>query len=286
MPGLPTFVGVTTTSADRIHDAGLRLTVLGCRAGMPEPGWPSSGYLVHLRDGAVLLDCGPGVAAKAAARAAELSAVFISHMHTDHCLDLLILGKTLTQRPLPATRLPVYVPAGAAATLRRLNELFPLGTDGPGEHPADHVFRDVFDVVEYAPGDSIQVGEASVEPVAMRHRLPCCGFRISAGGQSLAYSADTTTTPAFEQLAGGVDLLLAEATLDEPDRTGHGHLSAGEAGQLATRHGAGALLMTHWARTDHGWLDAQVARAREHFDGRIDVAVPDHTFHVSDPQEP
>ncbi|WP_205740650.1 MBL fold metallo-hydrolase [Haloactinopolyspora alba] len=277
---------MTPTAHDRNHGAGLRLTVLGCRAGMPEPGWPSSGYLVHLRDGEVLLDCGPGVAAKAAARAAELSAVFISHMHTDHCLDLLVLGKTLTQRPLPATRLPVYVPAGAAATLRRLNELFPLGGDGPGEHPADHVFRDVFDVVEYAPGEAIRVGEATIEPVAMRHRLPCCGFRVEAGGQSLAYSADTTTTPAFEKLAGGVDLLLAEATLEEPDRTGHGHLSAGEAGRLATDHGVRDLLLTHWAHTDGGWLDAQVARARAQFDGRIDVAVPDHTFHVSETQEP
>src|SRR5688572_28890720 len=103
---------------------------------MPEPGWPSSGYLVHGPDGAILLDCGPGVAAKAAARSAELSAVFISHMHTDHCLDLLILGKALALRgtpgdpfaaTTPATRLPLYVPPGAAETLRRLNELFPLG---------------------------------------------------------------------------------------------------------------------------------------------------------------
>ncbi len=285
MPALPTFVRVTTNPHDRSHDAGLRLTVLGCRAGMPEPGWPSSGYLVHLPDGDILLDCGPGVAAKAAARAAELSAVFVSHMHTDHCLDLLVLGKALTQGELPPAKLPLYVPAGAARTLRHFNELFPLDADGPGDHPTDHVFREVFDVVEYEPGRPVTVGAATVEPVSMRHRRPCCGFRVTSGTRSLAYTGDTMATPAFERLAGGVDLLVCEATLEEPDRTGHGHLSATEAGQLATRHGASALLLTHWAHTTPGWLEAQSGRAARHFAGRIDVAVPDHTFHASDLQE-
>lgn len=269
------------------HDADLRLTVLGCRAGMPEPGWPSSGYLVHAPDGAILLDCGPGVAAKAAARAGELSAVFISHMHTDHCLDLLILGKSLALRGLdaedttaPDRRLPLYVPPGAADTLRRLNELFPLGTDGPGDHPTDHVFRDVFDVVEYEPHRPVQAAGATVVPVPMAHKQPCCGFRVEAGRSALAYTGDTGPTSSFEPLVAGVDLLVAEATLDEPDRTRHGHLCAAEAGEIAARYGARALLLTHWAYTDRGWIDAQVERARQHFRGRIDVAVPDHTFHV------
>ncbi len=248
---------------------------------MPEPGWPSSGYLVHLPEGAILLDCGPGVAAKAAATVDGLAAIFISHMHVDHCLDLLTFGKALAHRPGDRPRMAVYAPSGATATLRRLNELFPLGTEGPGTHPTDHVFRDVFDVTEYIPGEPIEVGTATVEPVRMRHRLPCCGFRVSSNGQTLAYSADTTVTPAFERLAGDADLLLAEATLTEPDTTEHGHLSAAEAGQLAARHGVGGLVLTHWARTGHGWLAAQAERAAQHFGGRIELAVPDHTFHLS-----
>ena len=279
---------MTTTD----HDADLRLTVLGCRAGMPEPGWPSSGYLVHAPDGAILLDCGPGVAAKAAARAAELSAVFISHMHTDHCLDLLILGKSLALRGLdaddttaPAQRIPLYVPPGAAATLHKFNELFPLGTDGPGDHPTDHVFRDVFAVTEYEPHRPVQAAGATVVPVPMAHKQPCCGFRVSAGRSALAYTGDTGPSSSFEPLVAGVDLLVAEATLDEPDRTKHGHLCAAEAGEIAARYGARALLLTHWAYTDRTWIDAQVERARQHFRGRIDVAVPDHTFHL-DVQEP
>lgn len=271
---------MTTTD----HDAGLRLTVLGCRAGMPEPGWPSSGYLVHAPGGALLLDCGPGVAAKAAARASELSAVFISHLHTDHCLDLLILGKALTQGPLPPTRLPLHVPPGAGRTLRRFGELFPLAPGGPGDQPTDHVFRDVFDVVEYEPLRPVEAAGATVLPVPMRHRQPCCGFRATTAHGTLAYTGDTGPDSEFAPLVAGVDLLVAEATLDRPDRTGHGHLCAAETGRIAARHGARALLLTHWAHTGRDWIDAQVARAREHYRGRIDVAVPDHTFHI-DAQE-
>jgi ribonuclease BN (tRNA processing enzyme) len=245
---------------------------------MPEPGWPSSGYLVHCDDSAVLLDCGPGVAPKAAAISDGLSAVFISHLHVDHCLDLLTFGKALAHGERRG--LPVYVPAGAAATFLRLNELFPLGTEGPGPHPTDRVFRDVFDVIEYVPGEPVQVGAATVEPVPMRHRLPCCGFRVSSNGQTLAYSADTGMTPSFERLARDADLLLVEATLATPGMTEHGHLSATEAGQVAARYGTRSLVLTHWADTDPGWLADQGARAAEHFGGRIDLAVPDHTFHL------
>lgn len=245
---------------------------------MPEPGWPSSGYLVHVPDGTVLLDCGPGVAPKAAAISNELSAIFISHLHVDHCLDLLTLGKALAHGDRRG--LPVYVPQGATETFRRLNELFPLGTEGPGPHPTDRVFRDVFEVVEYAPGEPVQIGTTTVEPVPMRHRLPCCGFRISSNGQTLAYSGDTGMTPSFERLAGDADLLLVEATLTTPDTTEHGHLSAAEAGQVAARYGTRGLVLTHWARTSPAWLADQAERAAEHFGGRIDLAVPDHTFHL------
>lgn len=40
----------------------MRLTVLGCQAGVPRHGRASSGHLVADGPSAVLLDCGPGVA--------------------------------------------------------------------------------------------------------------------------------------------------------------------------------------------------------------------------------
>ena len=73
------------------------LTVLGCRSGMPADGQPSAGYLVQTPGTSMLLDCGPGVvtALSAVVPVRRLDAVVISHLHTDHCYDLLPLGKAL-----------------------------------------------------------------------------------------------------------------------------------------------------------------------------------------------
>src|ERR1700745_1609327 len=88
----------------------MRVTILGCRSGMPADGQPSSGYLVTDGDAAILLDCGPVVATALTAVTAphELSAVIVTHLHLDHCYDLLPLGKSLLARALR------YPRAGAA----------------------------------------------------------------------------------------------------------------------------------------------------------------------------
>jgi ribonuclease BN (tRNA processing enzyme) len=80
--------------------AELVLTVVGCRAGMPADGWPSSGYILELGGERLLLDCGPGTATALDRHVlpAELSAVLLSHLHLDHCFDLVVLGKQLVHR--------------------------------------------------------------------------------------------------------------------------------------------------------------------------------------------
>jgi ribonuclease BN (tRNA processing enzyme) len=84
----------------------MRVTILGCRSGMPANGQPSSGYLVTAGCAAILLDCGPGIATALGTVAAPhgLSALVVSHLHLDHCYDLLPLGKSLLTRApaLPA----------------------------------------------------------------------------------------------------------------------------------------------------------------------------------------
>jgi len=106
----------------------MEVSVLGCRAGMPADGQASSGYLVTASQRRILLDCGPGVATAltATGSATMLGAVVITHLHVDHCYDILPLGKMLLQRWLapsddaPPARVPLFVPAGATATLERL----------------------------------------------------------------------------------------------------------------------------------------------------------------------
>jgi len=269
----------------------MRLTILGCRSGMPADGQPSSGYLVASGDSTILLDCGPGIATALGAVAAphELSAVIISHLHLDHCYDLLPLGKSLLTRSLRYPRageapqdwadtdaVPLYVPAGAKAVLGRLAALFPV-TTAP---VLDRSFDLAFDVREYQPGTRFAVGGMTVGLHELRHSAPNCGIRIESPDGCVAYTGDTSVSPGLLPLAAGADLLLAEATLTVTDHGPHGHLSAADAARAARDAGARALLLTHFPSADPDWLLARRDEAAREFAGDVHLARPGATFEV------
>src|ERR1700755_2024947 len=131
----------------------MELIVLGCHAGMPAGGRASSGYLVASHGFRLLLDCGPGVATalSGAGGAAGLDAIVVSHLHPDHCYDLLPIGTTLRRAARP---LPVFAPHGARALMDELAGVFPL-RPGNRRVPA---FHEAFEVVEYEPGQVFEVG--------------------------------------------------------------------------------------------------------------------------------
>lgn len=263
-------------------DTTLVLTVVGTRASVPFPADPSPGYLVDDGTTTVLLDCGPGVAGAVWAYVdpAGLDAVVISHLHSDHCYDLLPLGKRLVQERLRAPDEPVrtirlLVPRGAGATLRSLNDLFPVGGFAPA---LDRVFDEVFELVEYEPGEVHAIGTltAALEPV--QHAVACCAVRLAAGSTTLAYSGDTGWSEGLLRAAADADVLLCEATTRDGSHAAHGHLSARDAGRAAAAAGAGHLVLTHFTRTDAAWLDALRADAASEFGGAVSVARPGDRF--------
>lgn len=261
----------------------MRLTVVGCRAGMPADGQASSGYLVETARARLLLDCGPGVATalSSVTPPSGLDAIIISHFHSDHCYDLLPIGKSLMSAITAFPGGPgvagggirpvrLFVPTGARERLSRWARLFPVRS----QPQLDLAFEVAFDVQEYEPGDRFTVGDCSLQMDEMRHAEPNCGTRIEAQGATLAYTGDTGLCDAAVELAADADVLLIEATLSRPDETGHGHLSGAEAGQVAARAGAGELVLTHFASRDDAWLRAIEAAAAAEFDGPIRMAEP------------
>ena len=103
------------------------------------------------------------------------------------------------------------------------------------------------------------------------HPDPCFAIRASCGGASLVYTGDTAPTPGLDGFAAGVDLLLCEASLYD-DYRGKipGHMSAGEAGELATASGARTLVLTHLPHYgDHALL---LLQARAVFGGTAMLA--------------
>ncbi|OLT14352.1 MBL fold metallo-hydrolase [Pseudonocardia sp. CNS-139] len=275
----------------------MRLTVLGCRSGVPADGQASSGYLVEAA-GTLLLDCGPGVATavSGAVPPAALGAVVVSHLHVDHCYDLLPLGKALltararrvmAQRkagPLDALRhldtaapgVPLLVPAGGRELLAGLAALFPM----PTFPLLERAFEVAFDVREYAPGDVLDVAGFRVTPHLLRHAAPNCGMRVEADGAVLAYTGDTGPCPGLAELAAGADLFLAECTLDHTDDGAHGHLCAADAAAVAAANGVGELVLTHFTTADPAGLAAHRAAAEALFTGPVRTATPGARFPV------
>jgi ribonuclease BN (tRNA processing enzyme) len=260
---------------------------------MPADGQASSGYLVSTASARILLDCGPGVATalSAIAHPSELDAVIISHLHADHCYDLLTLGKTLLSGrlldperfpTLPDARrkewppVPLYVPTGGRARLDVLASAFPV----PTVPTLDRSFDLAFEVHEYEPSDTFTVGDCKISMHPTKHSLPNCGTRIESEEGTFAFTGDTTSTPALVTLAQDVDLLLTEATLELPDLTRHGHLCASEAGEVAAAAEVGQLVLTHFITADETWLNGRKADAERFFGGPVHIAAPGSTFEI------
>jgi ribonuclease BN (tRNA processing enzyme) len=97
----------------------------------------------------------------------------------------------------------------------------------------------------------------------------------SPAGGDLFYSADTGPAAALTDLANDCAVAVIEATFinptNEPFNT-RGHLTATEAGELAERAGAKALVLTHLC--EEFGFDNYRERASEVFEGRIELARP------------
>ena len=240
----------------------MRLTVLGCSGTFPGPESPCSGYLVEHDGYRLVVDLGAGALGQLQKHIGllDVDAVYVSHLHADHCIDLVAYSYARRYHPsgIPPV-LPVYGPAGTA---RRILDSY--------EAPPSHGLEDVFDFREVEPG-RVELGPFTVTTARMNHPIECHGMRIEAGGRSLAYSGDTGESDALVELAREVDVFLCEASwLAAADNPPDIHLSGRQAGEHARRARASRLLLTHvvpWARAE-----SIVVEAREAFGGSTDLA--------------
>jgi ribonuclease BN (tRNA processing enzyme) len=221
----------------------VRLEVLGSAGAAPLQGACAS-YVVRGGGATLLLDCGPGTLERLWRRRllGELDAIVISHMHADHVLDLVMLSGEIVQALAGGGRTPLHVPASnGPEVLARLDAAFKREPDAPSR------FTRAFDVREYTATDTLRVGEMSLSFAPTAHPPPCLAARVSDGARVLVYGADGSPSAAVEELAHEADVLVLEATLLDDARVAaeHGHMTAIQAGEVATRAGATRLLLTH-----------------------------------------
>jgi ribonuclease BN (tRNA processing enzyme) len=264
----------------------MRLTVLGKSPSWQDAGGACSGYLVEEDGTAVVIDCGNGVFGKLRERIdyVDVDAVVISHLHADHFLDLVPFSYALTyaprQQPVPVDRWPgtdnpacpvLHAPPGARETFRRV-----VGAWGN-----DDLIENAFDLHEYDASSELEIGPVRIRFQPVPHFTETFAMAISStnGSGRIVYGADSSPTDALIGLADGADLILVEATLPRPERTGvRGHLTPGEAGELARAAGGKRLVLVHISDE----LDADWARreAEESFGGPVEVAAEGASYEV------
>ena len=263
----------------------LTLTILGAGPAAPNVGGACSGYLVREGDTALLLDCGSGVAGRISqhVQPQRLHATTISHLHPDHYFDLVPLyyilkfGEPRPTEPAElAGRLPVYLPPGGRAFMRRLGELI-------SDKPA--MLEDVFELCEYSAAAEVHVGCLTLSYVRVQHYVPSHAVRIrGSNGATLVFSSDVGPCPELVDAARGADVLLCESALldpaqDEPEPGRRGHMSAAEAGAAAHQAGAGHLVLTHF-RSGPAYDEHHHSAASQAFGGPVDLAREGHTYTV------
>ena len=248
----------------------MRLTILGSSASYPGAGQACAGYLVETDEARVLFDCGPGVLANLGrvCNPLTLDAVFVTHNHPDHIVDLYALQALLRYSPDgPADPMVLWMPQDLFERMSCL-----LSDRGARE------LREAFDCRDLSACDPVTIKDLRITPHPVVHTDPTFALVAESDGARLCYTADTMPGAAVLSAARDADLLLAEATLPQQYAGRAPHLTAAEAGALASDAGVGELVLTHvWPTNDRGLMAAEAA---ELFDGPVTIATELATYEV------
>ena len=246
----------------------MRLTVLGKSPSWQDAGGACSGYLLQAGETTVLLDCGNGIFGKLRQFVdyVDVDAVVLSHLHADHFLDLIPYAYALTyaprQQPVPVPPWPgtddparprLIAPPGARDTFRRITGCF-------GD---EELIENAFELEEYEPASEPEVAPFRFSFHEVPHFTQTFAVKVAANGGTLVFGADSSPNSELVEFARECDLLLVEATLPRPERTGiRGHLTPEEAGAHGKNAGAKRLVITHISdELDLVWARRQASEA-------------------------
>lgn len=226
------------------------------------------GVLVRVHDDERVVnlqfDAGRGTVMRltgAGVRPEELTALFITHHHSDHLMDLQDVVLTRWILGESADPLPVVAPEGPTSRfVQRMLE--PWREDI--EVRAAHMYRQAGpDVVQHPftpsqePTVVWQVGQVVVSAVAVAHEpvVDAVAYRVDTPSGSVVISGDTAVCAQIEALAEGANVLVHEALrtalLSDNERGKFTenlvsyHADTVELGAMAKRLGVPHLLLTH-----------------------------------------
>lgn len=260
------------------------VVLLGTGNPLPDPdaAGPATAIIVGSR--VFLFDAGAGVMRRV--NAAKLpvtgpTALFITHLHSDHTLgypDVIFTTWTMGRRK----PLDVFGPHGLQSMTDNIvaawKEDIDVRTNGLEHRPANSYAVRVHEISPGVVYDSAGVKITAI-PVLHGSWKEAYGYRVDTPDRSIVLSGDTRPSPALEQAARGVDVLIHEAYPEPVNGTPTDsafavyrrafHTSAAELGRLAAAAKPKLLVLYHHTtRADGG--AAVIATIRgEGYQGRV-----------------
>lgn len=264
----------------------IEIILTGTGSPMVDPNRAGPSTLVKAGGTIFLADCGRGVLMRAAAvgvGAANLTAVLLTHLHSDHITDLSAVITTRWITSLVPAPLPIIGPPGTRAVVEAtLAALAPDISYRIGHH-ADITAPPEVTVTEYTAGQVWDDGGVRIVAAATDHRPvePTIAFRIEFDGTSVVLAGDSVPCATLDALASGADALVHTAIRKDlveqvpvqrlTDILDY-HSSVEQAAATAARAGVQTLVLTHYvpaltAGTEDQWR----ALAAGEFSGRVEL---------------
>jgi len=271
------------------------VTLLGTGSPVPEPTRAGPSTLISAGEGPeaehYLVDTGRGVLMRLGAcalGAPNLTAVLLTHLHSDHITDLNDVITTRWVLTFERTPLTIVGPVGTQHVVDKLLESLEPDVGYRMAHHEDLDHRPPVTVIEVTEGPvelpDGQGGKVTITCAPTDHKPvePSIGYRFDFEGASVVTAGDTVPCDGLDQLCDGANAvvhtvirkdLIQHAPLQRAQDTLDYHSSPEEAGQTAARAGLDTLILTHYVPAPPlgGTYDDWRALAADHFDGTIEL---------------
>lgn len=243
------------------------ITLTGTGVPHPSPGRAGAGALVRYKDTSLQFDAGRGTVVRLAEAGVEplvLSALFITHYHSDHVVDVADVAMTrwVQQQRRATGPLTIVVPSGPTQRfVERMFDAYDEDIHVRMEHvKANYPGTDIrsFDasftaqrVWQSADGD------VTVDSIAVHHEpvVDAVAYRVNTPDGAVVISGDTRVCEELFEFARGADVVVHEAcratamkgaisgTVFETIFSYHADTVA--LGEFAERTGVPHLVLTH-----------------------------------------
>lgn len=222
----------------------LKVVLLGTGAGpLVNLQQYGASTLVEAGGQRLLFDCGRGATmrlAQAGVPIGSITRVFLTHLHSDHVVqlpDLLLAGWSAGRRVVPLT---VWGPAGTSAMMDHMQQAFDFDIrtrrDVDEHFPAAGITVVSHDIT--ADGVVFAENGLTVTAFLVDHGVvqPAFGYRVDYRGRSVVLSGDTRVSENLISHARGADVLIHEAIDPEALRARVDHPSAATMDAIIAHH--------------------------------------------------